>query len=83
MLTDSQIQSLLRKRGFAVPLIVIGTWTRTKYTITRNKLQVERWLLHKYRGVGRPPRFPQWLAPFDIQIVRIMRRRTMTPRLKR
>jgi hypothetical protein len=71
LLTDAEIQSKLRERGYIVPLMVMRTWSRHHvYSVRRNLLQVERWLLHTDSQPGRKPKFPQFLAPFDVNIQR-------------
>lgn len=58
-------------RGYDVPVLVIRTWSRGRTPIySRDK--VERWLSYEstcHIG-GRPPKFPQFLVPFDVVIKR-------------
>ena len=88
-LTDKEMRFLLADRGYDVPLLVIRTWTvhqhRTFSFTVPNRKTVERWLTH---GIcGRKPKFPQFLAPFDINILRrynrIQEQQHETPRLWR
>lgn len=88
ILTDQEIKNLLRERGYDVPIMVIRTWPQhMPYSVQRNKRTVIRWLLHKDGSRGRKANFPQWIAPFDINIQRIAQRQTqalyLTPRLRR
>ena len=83
MLSDQELQALLRERGYVVPLIVLRTWTRSAFSVTRNRNKVEKWLLHDYGGPGRKPRMPQFIAAFDTNIRRFMEIRNKTPRLPR
>ena len=91
-LTDEEMQSRLRERGYVVPLMVIRLWPRNHQSGTKhNRNWVEKWLLHdelvRYHNNGRKPKFPQFLAPFDVNIARrfnrIAEEARQTPRLAR
>ena len=86
-MTDKELQQELRLRGYQVPLMVIRLWAKGTHSRQYSRQSVEKWLRWTPYTAGRPPRFPNFIAPFDVIIGRRMVRRQeemrATPRLPR
>lgn len=88
-MSDQDMQDALKRRGYIVPVMVIRTWSKAHHTVHFSRLKVERWLTHEngVRYAGRRPKFPQFLAPFDTNILRKYQRleeeARQIPRLER